>query len=189
MSTREGHESVLPSPGYETLQELKNDLTVAEFLQRHLAGSEYDRLRRSIERMVEAYDAADPERSSTSARRDVWLEGRPSAQTRMAKNHSKSSSVSSVEARLSAIDFGTQSLKSWQRQPSISPHSHALCGCRELGGTEEAAVSKVTSNCKHVTTHRVSTSAVDAACPRACWQDVRWGGVTYGRERKVNGYG
>jgi monoamine oxidase len=47
---------------HAALRELKDDVTVAEFLRRQFAGSEYDRLRRSIERMVESYDAADPER-------------------------------------------------------------------------------------------------------------------------------
>ena len=45
----------------KALQALKDDLTVAEFLRRNFAGPEYDRLRHSIERMVESYDAADPE--------------------------------------------------------------------------------------------------------------------------------
>ena len=57
------------------LQDLTDDLTVAEFLRRHFAGPEYDRLRRSIERMVEGYDAADPERASTLALRDEWMVG------------------------------------------------------------------------------------------------------------------
>src|SRR5258705_6399973 len=47
---------------HRALQELKDDLTVAEFLRRYLAGPENGRLRLSIERMVEAYDAADPQR-------------------------------------------------------------------------------------------------------------------------------
>jgi monoamine oxidase len=55
---------------HKTLQELKNDLPVAEFLRRNFADPEYDRLRHSIERMVEGYDAADPERASTFALRD-----------------------------------------------------------------------------------------------------------------------
>src|SRR6202045_424607 len=46
---------------HAALRKLKDDVTVAEFLRRQFAGSEYDRLRRSIERMVESYDAADPE--------------------------------------------------------------------------------------------------------------------------------
>ena len=62
---------------------LKDDLTVAEFLRRHFAGPEYDRLRHSIERMVEGYDAADPERASTLALRDEWMGGGHSTQARI----------------------------------------------------------------------------------------------------------
>jgi monoamine oxidase len=57
------------------LQDLTNDLTVAEFLRRHFAGPEYVRLRRSIKRMAEGYDAADPEQASTLALRDEWMIG------------------------------------------------------------------------------------------------------------------
>ena len=59
----------------KALQALKDDLTVAEFLRRNFAGPEYDRLRHSVERMVESYDAADPERASTLAFRDEWMGG------------------------------------------------------------------------------------------------------------------
>jgi monoamine oxidase len=55
------------------LQDLTEDLTVAEFLRRHFAGPLYGALRRSIERMAEGYDAADPERASTQALRDEWI--------------------------------------------------------------------------------------------------------------------
>jgi monoamine oxidase len=68
---------------HKALQELKEDLTVAEFLRRHFAGPEYDRLRHSIERMVEGYDAADPERASTLALRDEWMAGGRNAQSRI----------------------------------------------------------------------------------------------------------
>ena len=68
---------------HKALQELKDDLTVAEFLRRHFAGSEYDRLRHSIERMVEGYDAADPERASILALRDEWMDGGRSTQARI----------------------------------------------------------------------------------------------------------
>ena len=66
------------------LSELKADLTVAEFLRRHFAGPKYARLRQSIERMVEGYDAADPERASTLALREEWLGAGRSTQTRIA---------------------------------------------------------------------------------------------------------
>src|SRR5258708_18353998 len=68
---------------HKALQELKDDLTVAEFLRRHFAGSEYDRLRHSIKRMVEGYDAADPERASILALRDEWMDGGRSTQARI----------------------------------------------------------------------------------------------------------
>jgi monoamine oxidase len=69
---------------HAALRELKDDVTVAEFLRRRFAGSEYDRLRRSIERMVESYDAADPERASTMALRDEWMDEGRSTQVRIA---------------------------------------------------------------------------------------------------------
>src|SRR3981189_2368070 len=69
---------------HKALQELKDDLTVAEFLRRHFAGPECGRLRHSIERMVEGYDAADPERASTLALRDEWMDGGRSKQARIA---------------------------------------------------------------------------------------------------------
>src|SRR3981189_2332037 len=61
------------------LQELKDDLPVAKFLRRYFAGPEYGRLRHSIERLVEGYDAADPERAGTLGLRDKWREGGRSA--------------------------------------------------------------------------------------------------------------
>jgi monoamine oxidase len=65
------------------LKELKDDFTVAEFLHRHFAGPDYDRLRHSIERMVKGYDAADPERASTLALRDEWMDGGHGTQARI----------------------------------------------------------------------------------------------------------
>ena len=50
--------------------ELKTDMPVAEFLERHFADRQYSRLRQEIRRMVEGYDAADASRASTFALRD-----------------------------------------------------------------------------------------------------------------------
>jgi monoamine oxidase len=69
---------------HKALHELKDDLTVAEFLRRRFAGPAYDELRHSIERMVEGYDAADPERASILALRDEWMDGGHGAQGRIA---------------------------------------------------------------------------------------------------------
>lgn len=67
------------APGlHQALHDLKDDLPLAEFLRQHFAGPEHARLRYAIERMVEGYDAADPERISTFAIRDEWIDGRHS---------------------------------------------------------------------------------------------------------------
>ena len=58
---------------YQALQQVKADLPIAEFLERHFADPRYDELRRSITRTVEGYDAADPHRASTLALRDEWM--------------------------------------------------------------------------------------------------------------------
>ena len=70
-SRNDPHEAEL----HAALRELKDDLTVAEFLRRHFSGDAYARMRHSIERMVEGYDAAEPERASTLALREEWMDG------------------------------------------------------------------------------------------------------------------
>jgi monoamine oxidase len=67
--------SLLPYAGkfHQALREVTADLPIAEFLETHFAGRQYDELRRSITRTVEGYDAADPRRASTFAIRDEWM--------------------------------------------------------------------------------------------------------------------
>jgi monoamine oxidase len=78
-STRSGallpDESPLPHSGrfYQALSEVETDLPIAEFLETHFAGRQYEALRRNITRTVEGYDAADPRRASTFAIRDEWM--------------------------------------------------------------------------------------------------------------------
>jgi monoamine oxidase len=59
---------------HQALAELKHDLPMAEFLDRHFADRQFSELRREITRMLEGYDAADPARISTFALRDEWME-------------------------------------------------------------------------------------------------------------------
>lgn len=68
---------------HRVLAELKDDLTVAEFLGRHFADPKYEPMRQSVLRMVEGYDAAEPERASTLALRDEWMGGERHAQGRI----------------------------------------------------------------------------------------------------------
>jgi hypothetical protein len=46
---------------------LKTDLPIAEFLETHFTNRQYAELRGAVKRMVEGYDAADPDRASTFA--------------------------------------------------------------------------------------------------------------------------
>jgi monoamine oxidase len=68
---------------HAALKHLKEDITVAEFLRCHFGGDEYAPMRHSIERMVEGYDAAEPERASMLALRDEWMDGGGHAQGRV----------------------------------------------------------------------------------------------------------
>jgi monoamine oxidase len=65
-----------PAPGMDIFRErlgrLQEDMTIADFLDVHLAGESYVGLRKTIERMVEGYDAADPKLASSFALRDEW---------------------------------------------------------------------------------------------------------------------
>ncbi|MBV9562583.1 MAG: FAD-dependent oxidoreductase, partial [Bradyrhizobium sp.] len=72
---------------HQVLAELQSDMTVTEFLQQHFAAPEYDRLRRSIVRMVEGYDAADPARASMLALRDEWMNSGRASQARIAEGY------------------------------------------------------------------------------------------------------
>ncbi|MHC4040165.1 flavin monoamine oxidase family protein [Bradyrhizobium sp. 23AC] len=81
--TREERDDPHEAELQAVLRDLKDDLPVAEFLRRHFAGDDYAPMRQSIERMVEGYDAADPERASTLALREEWMDGGHATQARI----------------------------------------------------------------------------------------------------------
>ncbi|HXN23107.1 MAG TPA: NAD(P)/FAD-dependent oxidoreductase [Candidatus Dormibacteraeota bacterium] len=56
----------------EKLKELNEDMPLSAFLDRNLGEDKYAALRHSINKMVEGYDAADPDRISTFSIRDDW---------------------------------------------------------------------------------------------------------------------
>jgi monoamine oxidase len=57
----------------QALTDLEIDLPIAEFLETHFGDRQYSELRQVIKRMVEGFDAADPDRVSTFALRDEWM--------------------------------------------------------------------------------------------------------------------
>ncbi|MBO0738109.1 MAG: FAD-dependent oxidoreductase [Alphaproteobacteria bacterium] len=72
---------------YQTLEAVRVDLPIAEFLEAHFADPRYDRLRRAVTRTVEGYDAADPRRASTIALRDEWMAPDEGQHGRIAGGH------------------------------------------------------------------------------------------------------
>jgi monoamine oxidase len=81
--SRRAPEDAYASELHAALQGLTQDMSVAEFLRRNFGGDEYGRLRRSIARMVEGYDAAEPERASILALREEWMGSGRSTQARI----------------------------------------------------------------------------------------------------------
>lgn len=69
---------------HKVLRELTDDMTVTQFFERHFAEPKYEQLRRSIQRTVEGYDAADPARASILALREEWMNDAPRTQGRIA---------------------------------------------------------------------------------------------------------
>jgi monoamine oxidase len=99
--SQSGHQAELQ----KALQDLTDDLTVAEFLRRHFAGPEYAALRRTIERMTEGYDAADPERASTLVLRDEWMVGGHHTQGRIIGGYGALVAFLSAECRDRMVDI------------------------------------------------------------------------------------
>jgi len=72
---------------HQALSALTADLPLSEFLAKHFAGPHYADLRRSILRMVEGFDAADPNRASTFALREEWMSRGLGQQGRIAEGY------------------------------------------------------------------------------------------------------
>ena len=85
------------------LRSLQDDLTVADFLRRHFAEDDYAPMRHSIERMVEGYDAADPERASTLALRAEWMDRGHAPQARVADGYGAMIDFLSADCRRQGV--------------------------------------------------------------------------------------
>ena len=108
--SRGGRDNPQEAELHAMLRDLKDDLTVAEFLRRHFAGDEYAGMRRSIERMVEGYDAADPESASTLALREEWMDGGLHTQGRVVGGYGALIAFLEAECRRDrvAMQFGCE---------------------------------------------------------------------------------
>ena len=109
---------------YEALATVKADLPIAEFLETHFAGPEYEALRRAITRTVEGYDAADPARASTLALRDEWMARDDGQHGRIAEGHGALIQYLETECRRygAAIHFGAAVTSIEEAQQGIAAH-------------------------------------------------------------------
>src|SRR5579864_607201 len=131
-STRTGKlspaEVSLPHAGrfYQALSEVKVDLPIAEFLETHFAGRQYDELRRSITRTVEGYDAADPRRASTLALREEWMARDDGEHGRIAEGYGALIDYLGAECRRlgAAIHFGAAVAAIDECGGRIAAHCH-----------------------------------------------------------------
>lgn len=64
-----------PATLMKHLRQLKDDISVADFLRRNFDGGKYAELRQSVNRFVQGYDAADPAKMSALALKDEWVNG------------------------------------------------------------------------------------------------------------------
>jgi len=73
----------------EKLKEVKEDITLKQFLDTYFKEEKYKGLRRSVQAFAEGYDSADITIASTLAFRDEWLSEENSAQYRIDEGYGK----------------------------------------------------------------------------------------------------
>ena len=100
-------ESPTPHAGElpRALMAVTTDLPIAEFLDTRFAGPRYAELRRSITRMVEGYDAADPRRASTLALREEWMGRGLGQQGRIAEGYGALTEFLASECRRHGVSI------------------------------------------------------------------------------------
>jgi len=57
----------------EQMNEVREDVTVEQFLERNFSGGKYEKLRKSVRRFAEGFDLADPSKASVLALREEWM--------------------------------------------------------------------------------------------------------------------
>jgi monoamine oxidase len=87
----------------EKLKELREDMTVADFLDRYFAGEEHAALRDITRRRLEGYDAADPARASALALRDELLDDGGLRQANIKEGYGKPLRFLADECRKSGV--------------------------------------------------------------------------------------
>ena len=153
--SREGPRDPYDDRLHAALKDLTEDLTVADFLRRHFAGPDHAHLRHAVERMVEGYDAADPERASTLALRDEWMNEGHQTQARIDGGYG------------GLIDF----LAAECRKAGAAIHLGAVVAAIEEGGGKVAV--RCAGGAVHACDRVILTVPLPLLCEIALPADVR----------------
>ena len=92
------------------LNQLKEDITIADFLQQNFGEAKYDQLRESVIRFISGYDTADPARASTFALRDEWQNENNDNQFRIDGGYGKLIDHMASECRFLGAEFHMNSI-------------------------------------------------------------------------------
>jgi monoamine oxidase len=96
-------------PGWDDLmkkfRQLKEDMTIADFLEQYFGGKKYEQLRKWVVRFTSGYDTADPAKASVFALRDEWGNEDDDAQYRIAGGYGKLMDYLANESRLHSAEY------------------------------------------------------------------------------------
>lgn len=123
----------------QRLAGLTSDTTVTDFLEQHFSGPEHSKLRHSVVRMVEGYDAAEPDRASILALRDEWTGSGRSASSRIVGGYGALIDFLAADCRKLGVSIHLDSAV--RAIETIDRRTLARC---VGGGTHEADVIVVT---------------------------------------------
>jgi monoamine oxidase len=57
----------------ERMNEIREDMTMSEFLEKNFSGNNYEELRKSVIRFAQGFDLADPSKASVLSLREEWM--------------------------------------------------------------------------------------------------------------------
>jgi len=89
----------------EKLDQLREDIPVAQFLEEYLGGAEHAALRESVVRRTEGYEAADPRRASAFALRDELADASAWRQARLKEGYGALVRFLASECRARGAEF------------------------------------------------------------------------------------
>jgi monoamine oxidase len=83
----------------KTLGDLKEDMSIADFLEKYFSEDKYTEVKRSVTRFVAGYDTADPKKASAFALRNEWQNEDDNAQHRIPEGYCELISYLALECK------------------------------------------------------------------------------------------